>query len=164
MYETLVRQHDLAVYQMPSLEDAVDKLKNIESRKKSRRAFQKQRALEDKTDQAKRKAEEIESGAEDVLSKKVKLQDGIETPPTADASEEVGVKTEVTAEDVTMSTREPSAEEQKDSTTVKKEANSDYKKPSQEERRYLSTKPAPQGRGHTSYLTFAFLMPEASTQ
>lgn len=164
MYETLVRQHDLAVYQMPTLEDAVDKLKNIESRKKSRRAFQKQRSLEDKADQAKRKAEELEGSAEEVSSKKVKLHDDVEALQSVETSE-VDAKMEVTEEAAT-SAPEPSAEAQRIDNPVKRDVKSgsgDYKKPSQEERRYLATKPAPQGRGHTSYLTFAFLMPEAST-
>ncbi|KAK9898133.1 tRNA methyltransferase complex GCD14 subunit, partial [Cystobasidium minutum MCA 4210] len=30
MYETLVRQHDAAIYQMPTIDDAIDKLKDIE--------------------------------------------------------------------------------------------------------------------------------------
>lgn len=160
MYETLVRQHDLAVYQMPTLEDAVDKLKSIESRKKTRRAFQKQRSLEDKAEQMKRKLDDMEGAAEEDNSKKARMATEAETQQ-ATVTTSGDIKMEV-AEETAASTREPTPEAQKDTRLVKTDTKTDYKKASQEERRYLSTKPAPQGRGHTSYLTFAFLMPQAS--
>lgn len=184
MYETLVRQHDLSIYHMPTIDDAIDKLKDIESRKKSRRMYQKQRAAEEKVKLSKRKADEMEGEESEVTEKKVKTvlpeANGDKTDSTnvlaantadngimAETAETEGVKdvTMETAEGTeATTTREPSTETPKEVKVNNKSGKSDGKNPSMEERKYLSTKPAPQGRGHTSYLTFAFLMPEATEQ
>lgn len=182
MYETLVRQHDLSIYHMPTIDDAIDKLKDIESRKKSRRMYQKQRAAEEKVELSKRKADEMDGEESAVAEKKVKTvlteTNGDKTDSAevlaaniadngimAGTTETEGVK-DVTMEAVegrdATTTREPSAETPKEAKLNHKSGKSDGKNPSSEERKYLSTKPAPQGRGHTSYLTFAFLMPEAT--
>lgn len=177
MYETLVRQHDLAVYQMPTLDDAISKLKDIESRKKQRKVYQHQRAVEEKQKQEesekqeenKRKAGELDDGNEGVdenaqsSDKKIKL----------DASAETATRVETVRADVTMDptdetptmTRETSAEAQQQNKPTQTKSKVDWRTSSSvEEKRYLSTKPAPQGRGHTSYLTFAFLMPEVTSE
>jgi len=168
MYETLVRQHDLAVYQMPSLEDAVDKLKDIESRKKSRRAYQKQKSAEEKIETLKRKAQELESGDTEPSAKKMKKEEGEgegeasinETAPAEAAKEDVRMES---TEELASTTRETSTEPPRNKAVEQTAAKADWKKPSLEEKRYSTTKPAPQGRGHTSYLTFAFLMPQMPT-
>jgi hypothetical protein len=165
MYETLVRQHDLSVYQMPTVDDAIFKLKDIESRKKARRVYQKRKSLEEKADSSKRKADEVDGEEEQdaaAPNKKAKTTvDGdASAPPASIAPEVVKVDTHMeSTDDPASTTREPSTEAQKETAAEQKSAKNDWKKASQDERRYQSTKPAPQGRGHTSYLTFAFLMP-----
>lgn len=168
MYETLVRQHDLAAYQMPTLEDAVDKLKHIESRKKSRREYQRAKSMAEKTESQKRKAGEMEAGSSDekVSAKKFMTTDGEEAASAiedcvAEASKE---DTKMESIEETAITTQPTTTEKKKENVVEKKGRDDWKKPSDEERRYQSTKPAPQGRGHTSYLTFASLMPLPQSQ
>lgn len=205
MYETLVRQHDAAIYQMPTIDDAIDKLKDIESRKRQRRVYQKQRAVEEKAQLAnaanvKRKADELEAETpadSEVSEKKVKVEP-VSTDDVMEAAgalaEESRIKAEPTdtevapaqtmvkaepteSEDVhapvqaeediepakaqTVAPKETSTDAPKESKVAEgKDNKSDWRSTSVEERRYLSTKPALQTRGHTSYLTFAFLMPE----
>jgi tRNA (adenine57-N1/adenine58-N1)-methyltransferase len=176
MYETLQRQHDLAVYQMPTLTDAIDKLKDIETRKKARRESQRQKALEEKAELTKkRKADEMESAAdsEGAAATDLKTEETTETSTNGEAlaselnAQQVGDS--LPPSEVQSSTEEKAGTDAQTATKQQgsmngqaKGSRTPSKKLVQEEKRYMNAKPAPQTRGHTSYLTFAFLMPESA--
>lgn len=155
MYETLLRQHDLLFYPMPTVDEAIDKLKDIESRKSTRRAQQQQRAAEAKDAASnKRKADVLEEGEKGVVAAVAAVEAGGGTAiegNTQGMAGGNGVDSGPVATDSRIST--PLSDAKPDSKPKSS------KQTQKEENRVSGTKPAPQSRGHTSYLTFAFLMP-----
>lgn len=135
MYETLTRTHD-PIPLLPSLKpisSAVERIKQVEFKKSKRRDIQIQ--------EAKRKREEqsLQLGSEESSNKKRKIQ-GEDEEAEEDDTTSTATSTRPTTPSLTTT-----------STIGRKE-----------EKEFV-LKPSPYSRGHTSYLTFAVLLPIISS-
>jgi len=172
MYETLQRQHDMATYSMPTIDDAIDKLKGIEARKISRRQHQssQHKQQQGKADE-KRKAEDLDDSEEQPATKRLK-----EEPATDTATPDMSTTAANTPDVADTPTADSDAKDTPEVTVVSSSLPGDAPTPPTKreptprqvskkmvppEQRFTSSKPAAQIRGHTSYLTFAFLVPDA---
>lgn len=204
MYETLIRQQEIVRDVLPTVDDAITRLKEIEEKKHKRRLIQVEVSRKAREAKVKRKAEEMEAEKEGEASG--------ERPEKAAAPNNIATEAEgASATSDSASALKRKAEEmdgEKDGETLAKKPKGDQedasvgkasakdaegtnatvnttptiaevatrpaeassKAPSPApagalkaaplpERKYSSTKPAVQSRGHTSYLTFAFLIP-----
>jgi tRNA (adenine57-N1/adenine58-N1)-methyltransferase len=193
MYETLIRQHDMVSYPVPTIDDAIDKLKEIEGKKRQRHELQMahskaQKEMRQKAKEAKEAkqaataadgaAPQAETGAdaemadasaaegkEALSTKKRKAEestaDDAEGQPDAKKAKEEegeGLAAASTAPSETSGTATPAIEEKLE---PKQQAGRATNGKAKDERKETNTKPTPQIRGHTSYLTFAVLLPEA---
>ena len=191
MYETLIRQHDMVSYPVPTIDDAIDKLKDIEGKKRQRHELQMahsraQKEARQKAKEAKQAvtaadsaAPQMDSGAdaemadasaaegnEALSTKKRKAEedsagDAEGQPDAKKAKEEEeegkGPATTTAAPSETSGTLTPAAEEKPD---PKQQSGRSTNGKAKDERKDTNTKPTTQIRGHTSYLTFAVLLPE----
>ena len=190
MYETLIRQHDMVSYPVPTIDDAIDKLKEIEGKKRQRHELQMahskaQKEMRQKAKEAKQAATaadaatpQADSGAdaemadasaaegnEALSNKKRKAEDSTAgdaegQPDAKKAKEQEGEVLAATsvAPSETSGTATPAAEEQPE---LKQQSGRAVNGKAKDERKDTNTKPTTQIRGHTSYLTFAVLLPEA---
>lgn len=165
MYETLVRTHEPAVLPMPTIDEVVTRISEVEVRKEARR----ERQIRD----AKRKREEKQAASVVVESTVV---DGNETLQTAAAVSVDGPdvpahkrKAEVAGESPAKKARlekGPSDANESVSATEETEAtapttNGNAEQTKAPERKMLKTsRPVDLLRGHTSFLTFASLLPD----
>lgn len=190
MYETLIRQHDMVSYPVPTIDDAIDKLKDIEGKKRQRHELQMahsraQKEARQKAKEAKQAATaadaaapQTDSGADaemadalaavgnEALSTKKRKAEG-ETAGDAEGQpdakkvkeEENGEEpaTTTAAPSETSGTATPAAEEKPE---PKQQSGRAANGKAKDERKDTNTKPTTQIRGHTSYLTFAVLLPE----
>jgi hypothetical protein len=193
MYETLVRQHDQITHSVPTIDDAIQKLREIEVKKKTRheeQVRQSRTARAEKLAKAARDADAaLKAGVSPVATDEI---DGNATSTSASAGtkrkadeldgDAVGQNApgaEDKARQVTAEAIPGHGVEQANGAATAKDApvngdgaaavqsenvsrESSAKPGKKFERRENTTKPAPQIRGHTSYLTFAFLLPGAA--
>lgn len=189
MYETLLRQHDLAQYVMPTIEDTIEKLKVIEARKQQRRDIQIAENKAAREAAAKAAAGPTPGGADEQTAAAAALEADAEDVMESEAAElpktsETGVKRTAEEAGLVDGSAEPEGKRTKEAgaasalttdaetsaapspappstTPTPKSTNGTYKAPG--EQKVSTVKPALQIRGHTSYLTFAFLVPAAPT-
>lgn len=186
MYETLVRQQEITRDPLPTVEEAIARLKEIESRKHNKRLVQIEQARSAKsTNSAKRKADaaiiaeaddlEHGSSAKRLRGEMPPLEEpdvkdiqpsGLDAAVTASADEnlksEVAVSGTAAAEvstggieSILAAPTQAIAELNGNPSTLPPRD----KLPALDEKRYAAVKPSHQTRGHTSYLTFACLLP-----
>lgn len=180
MYETLVRQHDQITHNVPTIDDAITKLREIEAKKKQRHedqvAFSRQARLErlarkeQESDAVpldgeagsnpaagvKRKADAMEDGATattTVVNGDAPAGDAVQSSTQTNVPEDL-VKGQP---DIIDADNAPTPRANGQSEPVSRETS--VRPAKKLDRRENTTKPAPQIRGHTSYLTFAFLLP-----
>ncbi|CAE6347838.1 unnamed protein product [Rhizoctonia solani] len=141
MHETLTKPHDICSAPMQTIEDAAGRLRDIETRKEQRRLKQIEAAARDK----KRKRIDGNEGEQNNdHSKRTKVEPG--TQPVGEPL--LGLEFSGPP-----SGNSPSAQPKRGSytNTVSPKA--------LEGERYIVSKPFGEVRGHTSYLTFAMLVP-----
>ncbi|CAE6523883.1 unnamed protein product [Rhizoctonia solani] len=143
MHETLTKPHDICNAPMQTVEDAAIRLRDIETRKEQRRLRQIESAARDKK---RKRIEGNEEVQENESPKRTKMESktraGEESPPELDPSD-------------SLSNNPPPPQPKRGPHTgVKPSA-------APEEERYVVSKPFGEVRGHTSYLTFAMLVPSA---
>ncbi|BGP43760.1 tRNA (adenine-N(1)-)-methyltransferase catalytic subunit trm61 [Rhodotorula kratochvilovae] len=164
MYETLTRTHDPAPLVAPTVDDAIKRITAVEAKKERRREGQIEEARRKREDKKRKREEEeaakgagagagdADAGDDALAAKKAKL-DG-------DAAAAAGEETDAP---MTAAAAGPSA-----AATAPTSVASDSPAPSKprpqtrEERdrdREWTTKAGAYARGHTSYLTFAVLLP-----
>ncbi|CAE6476151.1 unnamed protein product [Rhizoctonia solani] len=137
MYETLTKPHDICSAPMQTVEDAASRLRDIETRKEQRRLKQIEAAARDKK---RKRVEGGEGEQSNDHSKRTKVaQLGGESLPELDFF------------------GSPSG----NSSSIQQERgpHTNTISPKASEERYIVSKPFGEVRGHTSYLTFAMLVP-----
>lgn len=173
MYETLIRQHDMTTYSMQSIDDAISKLKAIESKKISRRQYQVAMHKQQQQKDEKRKADELDDPEEGPI-KRLK-EDAAVTAPSGTVTPELTTSPASPPPVIEAFKADSDARGTPEATAVSSSVpgSADVsarpspapaqlgKKMVPQEQRFTSSRPAPQVRGHTSYLTFAFLLPTA---
>ncbi|CAE6349516.1 unnamed protein product [Rhizoctonia solani] len=141
MHETLTKPHDICNTPMPTVEDAAIRLRDIETRKEQRRLKQIESAARDKK---RKRVEANEEGQDNESPKRTKMesraQDGEESLPELDPPGPLSTNPS------------PPQPKRGPQTCAVPPAAS-------EEERYIVSKPFGEVRGHTSYLTFAMLVP-----
>ena len=193
MYETLVRQHDQITHSVPTIDDAIQKLREIEVKKKARHEEQVRQSRTARAEKLAKAARDADAAPEAGVSSLEGAEiDGNATSPSASAGtkrkadeldgDAVGQNVpdddqktrQVTVEAIPMN----GVEQANGAATAKNvptngdgaaagQSENVSREPSAKplrkfERSENTTKPAPQIRGHTSYLTFAFLLPGAA--
>lgn len=155
MYETLIRSHDGAPLLAPPISSAIDRILGVEIKKERRRDLQ----IEDarKKRELKKRERDAELAAAAVIeresdAKKVKIDGEVE----GEAEVEL-VEVEVETEEA--STKENTPAIASTSNHVDKMAPYTDSTPPIPELKRVTFKAGPQLRGHTSYLTFATLLP-----
>ncbi|CAE6519978.1 unnamed protein product [Rhizoctonia solani] len=147
MHETLTKPHDICNAPMQTVEGAASRLRDIETRKEQRRLKQ------------------IESAAQD---KKRKRINGNEEEQENDPSKRVKVESQVQSVEESLPELNPSASlpNNPSSAQPKRGPHANATPSASEGERYIVSKPFSEVRGHTSYLTFAILVPSTcdSTQ
>ncbi|CCO26329.1 tRNA (adenine-N1-)-methyltransferase [Rhizoctonia solani AG-1 IB] len=141
MYETLTKPHDICSAPMQTIEDAASRLRDIETRKEQRRLKQIEAAGRDKK---RKRIDRSEGEQDDDHSKRAKVES--RTQP----AEELLPELELSGP---PSDSLPPTQVKRDS-----RANTTSSKALEGER-YIVSKPFGEVRGHTSYLTFAMLVP-----
>ncbi|SCZ98275.1 BZ3500_MvSof-1268-A1-R1_Chr3-2g06265 [Microbotryum saponariae] len=169
MYETLTRTHEPAVSLVPNVSEAIKRIQDVEIKKEHRRTMQISDALKRKA--AKRKADELDCEPDrDVPagrnhdhtdSTRTGMAPSIGLAPQGDQSD---YASDTVPKHGVEPTSESVAEGAHASDTVPKPSRiyvaDNSKKPAQRGNREYAFKPSALTRGHTSYLTFATLMPE----
>ncbi|KEP54879.1 tRNA (adenine-N(1))-methyltransferase catalytic subunit TRM61 [Rhizoctonia solani 123E] len=143
MHETLTKPHDICNAPMQTVEDAAIRLRDIETRKEQRRLRQIESAARDKK---RKRIEGNEEVQENESPKRTKMESktraGEESPPELDPSD-------------SLSNNPPPPQPKRGPHIGAKPS------AAPEEERYVVSKPFGEVRGHTSYLTFAMLVPSA---
>ena len=153
MYETLIRQQEIVKDAVPTVEEAVVRLRGIEARKHSRRSIQLEHARVAREAKAKRKAEDLDDSEGVTAEKRMKKNgDRGGAEPSVEANPFFAADSQSTS--VLAS---PAAVASSPEADLVESVNG--KITSKDDRRLRYVKPAAQTRGHTSYLTFAFLLP-----
>ncbi|CEL52114.1 tRNA (adenine(58)-N(1))-methyltransferase catalytic subunit TRM61 OS=Cryptococcus neoformans var, neoformans serotype D (strain B-3501A) GN=TRM61 PE=3 SV=1 [Rhizoctonia solani AG-1 IB] len=144
MYETLTKPHDICSAPMQTIEDAASRLRDIETRKEQRRLKQIEAAGRDKK---RKRIDRSEGEQDDDHSKRAKVESR-----TQPAEELLREQAELELSGPPSDSLPP--------TQVKRDsrANTTSSKALEGER-YIVSKPFGEVRGHTSYLTFAMLVP-----
>ncbi|KAJ1310088.1 hypothetical protein OPQ81_006836 [Rhizoctonia solani] len=141
MHETLTKPHDICNAPMQTIDDAASRLRDIETRKEQRRLKQIESAARDKK---RKRTDGNEGEQENDPSKRTKMESGTqlieESPPELDPSGP-------------LSSNPALAQPKQNPKT-----NATSSVPPEMER-YIVSKPFSEVRGHTSYLTFAMLVP-----
>ncbi|CAE7059682.1 unnamed protein product [Rhizoctonia solani] len=148
MHETLTKPHDICNAPMQTVEGAAARLRDIETRKEQRRLKQ------------------IESTARD---KKRKRVEGNEEGQENDPLKRTKVETEAQLGEESLPELDPPGSLSNDPLLPQPQPKrgphtSVLSSTAPEEERYIVSKPFGEVRGHTSYLTFAMLVPSDSTQ
>lgn len=182
MYETLVRQHDQITHSVPTIEDAIEKLREIEGKKKQRHDEQVASSRQVRAERLAKKQQEAEveaaeanegEGAPASLVRVKRKAEAMEAPSSAIATELNGSQVDAAREaelgeasalarmvvDAQAGPPEAFKTNEPDEIASRESSARPAKKV---DRRENTTKPAPQARGHTSYLTFAVLLPLAA--
>ncbi|CEQ42737.1 SPOSA6832_04589, partial [Sporobolomyces salmonicolor] len=162
MYETLTRTHDPAPLVAPTISSAIDRIKQVEQKKERRREGQIEEARRKREEKKrKRELEEAEKGGEgegEGEGKKRKLEGDEEEHADDNEVEMLDTSTPVgSGADAEAS---PSAAPQPPapSTSATPTSSSAPTRLSKEDREW-TLKAGPYTRGHTSFLTFAVLLP-----
>ncbi|KAF8610432.1 tRNA methyltransferase complex GCD14 subunit [Ceratobasidium sp. AG-I] len=158
-HETLIRPHDVCNTPMQSVEDVAARLREIEVRKEERRLKQIETSNRDK--KRKRLEENGEEHTEDA-TKKAKIdadvqsharpEDEVEDLRSTIESAPVREPTSISDPAATSSKSKPKKAPQNPNAMVLSTSDTE---------RYIVSKPFGEVRGHTSYLTFAMLVPTA---
>ncbi|GAA5913257.1 hypothetical protein JCM8208_003250 [Rhodotorula glutinis] len=173
MYETLTRTHDPVPLAAPSVDDAVERITAVERKKERRREGQIEEARRRREEKAKRKREdgeggtageagaagaaEGEGGEEDALAaKKARLEDGAGAASSAPASD---VDTAMATPAAVTAVAEGAATAPTSGASSPAPAARPRSRLEREQDRDMTLKAGPHARGHTSYLTFAVLLP-----
>ncbi|GAA5927105.1 hypothetical protein JCM3775_002448 [Rhodotorula graminis] len=170
MYETLTRTHDPVPLAAPTVDDAVERITAVERKKERRREGQIEEARRRREEKAKRKREDggdaegdaageagaAAGGDEDALAaKKARLDDGAgaaSSAPASDADTAMATPMAVSAVAEGAATAPTSGA----SSPAPARPRSRLER---EQDRSMTLKAGPYARGHTSYLTFAVLLP-----
>ena len=145
---------------MPTIDQAIVRLRNIEERKQTRRTIQVEQARLARETKGKRKAEEPDEGGE--AGESEPLRKKITNGKVAENHAQKEDPLDAASKTFTRESSEVSRPAQvSDIAGVASTTNSRSKPEIQEDIRFTYVKPAAQTRGHTSYLTFAFLLPPA---
>ncbi|KAG8691888.1 tRNA (adenine-N(1)-)-methyltransferase catalytic subunit trm61 [Ceratobasidium sp. 423] len=141
MHETLTKPHDICSAPMQTVEDAASRLRDIETRKEQRRLKQIESAARDKK---RKRIDGNEGGQDNDSSKRAKVE-----------SQEQSVEESLPELDSPgpLPKNPPSAQPKRGPHT------SATSSAVPEGERYIVSKPFSEVRGHTSYLTFAMLVP-----
>ncbi|SGY85555.1 BQ5605_C009g05763 [Microbotryum silenes-dioicae] len=162
MYETLTRTHEPVVSLVPNVSEAIKRIQDVEIKKEHRRTMQISDALKRKA--VKRKADELDCEPDrDVPAGRNHdhTAPSIDLAPQGDRSDCVSDSVpkngvEATSESVAEGAHASDAYPKPSRIYVADHS----KKPAQRGNREYAFKPSALTRGHTSYLTFATLMPE----
>jgi len=151
MYETLTRTHD-PVPLIPTLKpvsSAIDRIKTVEVKKGRRRDLQILEAKRKREEREKAKGDEGNAGEGEPASKKRKVEETDETVEMGDIDESEAMDVQEEGSASASTTRPPTPGTTTPSANVTA---------TRIEKEYV-LKPGPYSRGHTSYLTFATLLP-----
>ncbi|KDE07159.1 hypothetical protein MVLG_02563 [Microbotryum lychnidis-dioicae p1A1 Lamole] len=162
MYETLTRTHEPVVSLVPNVSEAIKRIQDVEIKKEHRRTMQISDALKRKA--AKRKADELDCEPDiDVPAGRNHdhTAPSIDLAPQGDRSDCISDSVpkngvEATSESVAEGAHASDAYPKPSRIYVADH----FKKPAQRGNREYAFKPSALTRGHTSYLTFATLMPK----
>lgn len=157
MYEALTRSHDPAILIAPDISSAITRIQEVEAKKERRRDGQIEGArVRREEKEQKRKREEEEAGEDgEPAAKRVDMKvEEREDTPMLDG--EANPSTSTTAPSA-AATPQPLAPSTLPSTSAVRPPNPNHHTP-----KVFSFKAGPQSRGHTSYLTFATLLPGVS--
>lgn len=167
MYETLTRTHDPAQYSNPPISSAIERIQAVEEKKSKRREAQIRDSQSRKVYRdLKRKADEIELEGEEAGPdrKKIALDDeGVEVGEVGEEEDaEMNSTTTISTSTTSISTDPlsipPPMNEYKFSQRNNNNNNNNIPKPIPIPKTF-TFKASAQSRGHTSYLTFATLLP-----
>lgn len=166
MYEALVKDYEPAPFTSIDVSLAIDRIRVVEAKKERRREIQIADAQR-KRDQKKRELEEVDaegtSEAQDGRNVKARLDAGTETPDAQDSDR--ADKTDSTAVATGSAVASLAATSAGVGVAAKRGGVPEGKKSafvgSERGPKQYTFKPTALNRGHTSYLTFATLLPTA---
>ncbi|GAA5964567.1 hypothetical protein JCM21900_001900 [Sporobolomyces salmonicolor] len=162
MYETLTRTHDPAPLVAPPISSAIDRIKQVEQKKERRREGQIEEARRKREEKKrKRELEEAEKGGEgeeEGEGKKRKLEGDEEEHADDDEVEMLDTTTPVGPDADADASPSAAPQPPAPSTSATPTSSSAPTRLSKEDREW-TLKAGPYTRGHTSFLTFAVLLP-----
>ena len=175
MYETLTRTHDPVPLAAPTVDDAVERITAVERKKERRREGQIEDARRRREEKAKRKRDEGdepagdaagEAGAADageggddaLAAKKARLDDGDASAALSAAVSDADTAMAAPAAVAAVAEGAATAPTSGASSPAPARPRSRLER---EQDRSMTLKAGPYARGHTSYLTFAVLLPLA---
>ncbi|GAA5917866.1 hypothetical protein JCM5296_006662 [Sporobolomyces johnsonii] len=165
MYETLTRTHDPAPLVAPPISSAIDRIKQVEQKKERRREGQIEEARRKREEKKRKRELELEDAADkggerggegEGAGKKRKLEGDEEGNVDDDNEVEMRDTTTTPADADASSTAAPQPPPR--STSATPTSSSAPTRLSKEDREW-TLKAGPYTRGHTSFLTFAVLLP-----